>query len=148
MVGLYFASHWVSFAGNNRNPYSDIGWSSSSSLYNPVTGSGCGAQSNKSFTLKLASPIWSFEESLSQSRIVSWTWNAVSYRRTWKRSFSSQTGLSECRMTRVRNTFLPNEMTTNGSISQPVRVTNKYFVSQRRKAEKSETRCCVNVVNR
>ena len=26
-------------------------------------------------------------------------------------------------MTRVRNTFLPNEITTKGSMSQPVRVT-------------------------
>ena len=38
-------------------------------------------------------------------------------------SFSSQVGLREWRITRVRKTFLPKEMTTQGSISQPVLVT-------------------------
>ena len=42
---------------------------------------------------------------------------------TWNNNFSSHTGFLECRITRVRNTFFPKEMTTKGSMSQPVRVT-------------------------
>lgn len=51
------------------------------------------------------------------------TLNPISYRLTWNNNFSSHTGFLECRITRVLNTFLPNEITTQGSMSQPVLVT-------------------------
>src|SRR6266436_6749059 len=42
---------------------------------------------------------------LSQSNTVSWTLKALSYARPWKRSFSSQAGFREWRITRLRKTF-------------------------------------------
>ena len=74
----------------------------------------------KSATTNLASPTWSLLESLSQASMVSWTLKAHSYARTWKRSFSSKSGFRECQITHMQKTFLKKEMTTKGSMSQPV----------------------------
>lgn len=130
IVGLCFASQGIPFPVVNGKQSCIISLSSPSirthtSLYNPVLGSGCGASRTNSPTSNHASPTWSLLDSLSQSRTVSWTLKEVSYRRTWKRSFSSQVGLSEWRMMRVRKIFLEKEMTTNGSMSKPVRVTGE-----------------------
>lgn len=139
-MGLCFASQAISFAvvkGKQNSfisfpsPLPSALFSPHTSAYNPVRGSGCGASLTSSPTSNHASPTWSLLDSLSQSRTVIWTLNDVSYRRTWKSSFSSQVGLRECRMIRVRKIFLEKEITTKGSMSKPVRVTAK--MSQCRK---------------
>jgi hypothetical protein len=124
IIGECFDSHGISFAvaSGSLNSWK-VRVPSSSSGYKPVSGSLFGTFSASSAISMAASPTWSLDESLSQSRTVSCTRNDRSYLRTWKSSFSSQTGFSECRITRVRKTFLPNETTTKGSISHPVRIT-------------------------
>lgn len=58
-------------------------------IYSPVCGSGCGAFEISSFTCKVTPLMWSLLDSLSQSKTVTWALYDVSYRWTWKRSFSS-----------------------------------------------------------
>ena len=66
---LCFASDSCSFPVDNGSWDTFMGsLPSASSPYSPVKGSTCGAPAKSSDTIKLASPTWSFDDSLSQCR--------------------------------------------------------------------------------
>ena len=98
MTGLCFVS-LRSFAVSSGRPNCIIPFSPfsppppnsppSSALYSPVCGSGCGAFEISSSTCNVTPLMWLLLDSLSQSKTVTWALYDVSYRWTWKRSFSS-----------------------------------------------------------